>query len=365
MPFSSSKRSPTTPFGPGAPGRRYLRLVTLALGLTVAVVVFSSAALIYGPSEHFWLTTVLLFGPTWLLQLPLAVALVLWALVHRGLLLGGLLIASQVLLQLAILNLNIPHSLSTSSSGPSVRVVTWNLGGQPLGLGAAREFFDRYEPDVLALQECSGLPDEAALPGMQRHVTHGMCLLTRLPLAVAEDRDRTDVWAASGSGAIVRYTFTPPWGTFTLTNVHLETAREGFEAFFDEGLAAGVATLNAKNRQRYLEAQLAWDWTHRGDAVPRLVAGDFNATPQSDLLRTAWSDYANCFEVVGLGYGHTKTTRLLGVRIDHVLASPHWTCVESRTLSGFPSDHRPVLTEVHLIGAEQVRTELATPTLQP
>lgn len=317
----------------------------------MAAAVLAIAALIHFTGERFWLTTLFLFGPTWLLQLPLGAVLVAWALFHRGVLLGGLLVASQLLLQLSVLNLNIPRRLTTPSAGPAVRVVTWNLGGQELGLGAAREFFERYATDVLVLQECAGLPEEAKLPGLQRHVTHGMCLLSRLPLAAAEDRDRRDVWAASGSGAIVRYTFTPAWGTFTLTNVHLETVREGFEAFLDDGFAAGVATLSAKNRQRYSEAELARDWTHRGGTVPRLVAGDFNTTPQSDLLRTTWSDYANCFGVAGWGYGHTKTTRLLGVRIDHVLASSHWECSDSRTLPGFPSDHRPVFTEVHLLSA--------------
>jgi vancomycin resistance protein VanJ len=202
--------------------------------------------------------------------------------------------------------------------------------------------------DVLVLQECRSLPTQTELPGFHQHENLGMCLLSRFPVTEVADRDRKDVWEADGSGAIVRYTLDAGWGAFTLTNVHLETPREGFEAFFDADVGSGVATLTAKNAQRYAEAQLAFEWTHRGAPLPRLVAGDFNTPAQSDLLRETWSDYDDCFGVTGYGYGHTKETRLLGVRIDNILASQEWSCVATEVLDGFQSDHRPVVAEVQL-----------------
>lgn len=319
-------------------------LYCAALALAVAVV----AGLIYVPGERWWLTTLALFGPVWLLEVAWAIGLAAWLALHRGAVVGLGLLASQAVLLVPVMGYQLPLPGRSGAEGPgAVRIVTWNLGGRRLSHTEALRLFDTYHADVVVLQECGGLPSDpevVELAALQRHESTGMCMLSRLPVTDIADRDRKDVWEASGSGAIVRYTFNPPWGAFTFTNVHLETPREGLEALLDDGIGQGVASLAAKNSQRYIEAALAFEWTERPPALPRLVAGDFNTTPQSDLLRNTWSNYTNCFSAAGSGFGYTKQTRLLAVRIDHVLASQEWTCVSSEPLEGFESDHRPLLT---------------------
>lgn len=322
---------------------------TTAFASAVSASIFVIAALIHGPGEHWWITTVALFGPAWLLQIPLAVAFVGWLVFHRGKALGVCLLLAQVVLQVVVLDLVVAWRVSSPpTSAAGVRVLTWNMGGKPLSAAAARRFLSHENADVILLQECGGLPTED-LDAPHRHENLAMCLLSRFEVLEVADRDRQDVWQAGGSGAIVRYTLAAPWGQFTVTNVHLETPRKGFEAFFDGDLSTGISSLAKTNNQRYTEAQLAYDWTHRGPHLPRLVAGDFNTPAHSDLLRDTWRDYTNCFTASGSGYGRTKQTRLLGVRIDNILASPEWSCTHATTLDGFESDHKPVLAHVQLV----------------
>lgn len=331
---------------------RTARVLTLTYALLASAAVAAAALLIFGVGEHWWPTTILLFGPMWLLQWVLAGAGLAWLVFHRGLWLAVLLALSEVVLLMPVLGYQPPWpSASAEPNALTVRLVTWNIGGRTPSQVELNRLFGEQGADVVILQECRGLPNEPTTPELatlHTHETLGMCMLSRLPVKRIEDRDRKDVWVAAGSGAIVRYTYDTPSGPFTLTNVHLETPREGFEAFIDAGLGEGIAMLSAKNTQRYVEARLASEWTSREPALPRLVAGDFNTPPQSDLLRETWHGFDNCFGVAGTGFGHTKETRWLGVRIDHVLASAEWQCQNATPLDGFASDHRPLLAVVTL-----------------
>lgn len=336
--------------GSGSPLTKLLRASTLIHGALCCGAVFSAALLIYGPGERWWPTSLVLFGPTWLLHGALASAGVAWLAFHRGIVLGVCLAVSELVLLMLVLGYQPPWpSASPGSVTAPVRLVTWNAGGHILNYADVVRLFADHRADVVVLQECSGLPKDTRPPELANLHTHeclGMCMLSRLPVTQVEERDRKDVWEAAGSGAIVRYTFAGNDGPFTLTNVHLETPREGFEGLIHESFAEGVATLRAKNTQRYIEARLALEWTQREPALPRLVAGDFNTPPQSDLLRDTWRGFANCFGATEHGFGHTKETRWLGVRIDHVLASNEWSCVSTQLLTGFDSDHHPVLAVV-------------------
>jgi vancomycin resistance protein VanJ len=336
---------------PRTPLYKLLRVLTLGCCLAASALVGLAAVLIYVQGEQWWPTSLVLFGPTWLLHLVLAASGVAWSMFHRGIGLAVLLALSELVLLMPVLGYQPPWPNSASPpSGAPVRLVTWNIGGR-LDYTEVKRLFGEHRADIVVFQECGGLTKDSMPPELatlSAHECSGMCMLSRFPVTKVEDRDRKDVWDVGGSGAIVRYTFAGPDGPFTLTNVHLETPREGFEDFIHHGLGPGIATLSAKNAQRYTEARLAHEWTEREPLLPRLVAGDFNTPPQSDLLRDNWLGFSNCFSVTEHGFGHTKETRWLGVRIDHVLASTQWSCVNTEMLSGFSSDHHPVLATVTL-----------------
>jgi endonuclease/exonuclease/phosphatase (EEP) superfamily protein YafD len=84
-----------------------------------------------------------------------------------------------------------------------------------------------------------------------------------------------------------------------------------------------------------------------GRDLPVVVAGDFNLPVESAILRNHWRSYDNVFSRCGRGLGYTKFTSLFGIRIDHVLTSPQWTCTGARVLrSPYGGDHAPLIADL-------------------
>jgi endonuclease/exonuclease/phosphatase family metal-dependent hydrolase len=201
----------------------------------------------------------------------------------------------------------------------------------------------RLGAQVVVLQECRQTHLDAA-PGWHTHHDLGMCLLSQFPILRARGLPRDDVWRMGGSGAVVSYEIDAPGGPFALTNVHLETPREGLEAIRWERWA-GVAELEKKNIHRRLEARLAREWVTAWSTLPGVVAGDFNMTVDSAVFRGTWGELGDAFTDAGLGFGYTKRTRLLGVRIDHVLVDRSWRVLRAEVGSE-GRDHRPFVAEL-------------------
>lgn len=86
-------------------------------------------------------------------------------------------------------------------------------------------------------------------------------------------------------------------------------------------------------------------------AVPAMIAGDFNATPLTTTLRIAGEHFANAFDAAGSGPGFTFPTpaRRMGrlgpfLRIDHVLLAQVFQPRAARAAGWHPpgADHFPV-----------------------
>lgn len=299
------------------------------------------AVAVYGPGERFWPVTFFLLGPRAVVALPLVVLLPAAALVDRRTLLAllaGLALAAEPLFGFAV-----PwrRALAGGEVG-TLRVATWNMGGGGRAADAL-ELIGEEAPDLLLLQECP--PGVETPPGWHRSGERGQVLLSRFPIAGTARRDPHDVWEMSGSGEIVRSTVVAPAGKVDVTNVHLETPREGLETVLGERWR-GIPVLEAKNAQREIEARLARRWADASSAPFRLVGGDFNATVESQVFREHWDGYRDCHSEAGWGFGHTKHTRRIGARIDHVLAGRGLECVSARVARRSSGDHAPLVVEL-------------------
>lgn len=102
----------------------------------------------------------------------------------------------------------------------------------------------------------------------------------------------------------------------------------------------------AEARDRFLERSAA---AIADEAIPVVVAGDFNATPWSRGFRllTGPADLANSQE--GFGYASTWPAQLpafLRIPLDHVLHSRNLTVISREVGPTLSSDHRPVRAEI-------------------
>jgi vancomycin resistance protein VanJ len=327
--------------------------VLRALCILYAIALAVALVLLYPLGDRCWPSTLLLFGPRWLLAVPWAL-LALAALARDRRML--LLLAPLGLVLLGpILGFRVPLRWPSSegSGVHDLRVMSYNIGGGRFDATAFRSVLEEALPDVVALQECSEDVGKG-LTGWQTSSQLGSCLLSRLPLGEVSPRPVDDVWKMSGSGMIIRHALETPRGTVQLINVHLETPREGFEEL--QGSRGDVSVLKAKNAQREIEARLARHWVDESPGPARIVTGDFNMTVESAIFREHWSGYQDSFSEAGFGFGFTKRTRLIGVRIDHILASPGWLCVKSWVGPSLGHDHRPVLAVLRWKGEELPRT---------
>jgi endonuclease/exonuclease/phosphatase (EEP) superfamily protein YafD len=298
--------------------------------------------------DYSWPTTLILFGPRWVWALPLAGLVPLAARV-RPAALAPLILASALVVG-PLMGYRIPWP-SRWEPGPArlaVRVLSFNVQQGNVSPDALRYLIASTEPDIVLLQEC---PEEVYVTGLfdaqewRVRFDHGMGLASRYGIGQVEELPPRQPWS---DGVVRRYELTTPIGPLQLFGVHLETPREGIEAMLSRPWA-GAAEMRGNIALRHRESAIAGRWVEQFPG-PVLVAGDFNLPVESRIFQDCWSGFADCFSEAGRGFGYTKFTRWFGVRIDHILASPGWSCRRCMVEPDIGSDHRPLVADLVWIG---------------
>jgi endonuclease/exonuclease/phosphatase family metal-dependent hydrolase len=253
-------------------------------------------------------------------------------------------------------------ALSAGAQAPQrLRVVTWNIhhgagSDGKVDLARIAAVLKRLEPDLVALQEVdvgvrrSGKVDQPAelarSTGMKavfaKNIEHqdgeyGNAILTRLlvvrhtnhPLPTTEGREQR------GALEVV-----VAWPRKSKNPLQLRFVSTHFDHLRDDTDRLASAELLAK---------LAREW---GDAVPTLVAGDFNARPKSATFERLLATWTRGTQGESPTYPAKEPDR----QIDDVLYRPAqaFRVVEARVIDeAVASDHRPVLV---------VLEEAATPS---
>jgi vancomycin resistance protein VanJ len=289
--------------------------------------------------------TLIAFGPRWpvalpLLPLALIVALALPRRVARRLL--GLLMLAGLVLILGFMDFRL--GLERAAGTPVLRIMTHNLGEGRVTAVALDRLMKAEHVDIAAIQECPFYDYDMARLGWRFYYGGDMCLVSRYPFSVLDVRDPEQAWR-SGGHEPNRFEIATPTGHIQLLNVHLETIRSGLEALRVEGWSGLVHFADSREGVA-LESRAARERTRRS-AEPLVVTGDFNLPIESAIYRNNWGDLQNAFSACGRGFGHTKFTSLFGIRIDHVLVSEQWRCMDARVLpSPYGGDHDPLVVDL-------------------
>lgn len=321
-------------------------LIGVVIGYA-AVVVTAWLAVVF-LTDVTWPATLLGYGPRWVVGLPsiplgFLVVMRTSAGVASGLI--GVLIVTATLLVVGLMDVRLG---STRARGtPSLRLLVQNLGHSDVTAASLDRLLQSERVDIAALQECPFYDNSPARLGWEFYYGGDLCMVSRFPFELLDEADPDNVWRRGGREPL-RFAIQTPSVTIQLLNVHFETIRSGLDGF-GHGFSSGWRHFAENRLVAALDSRRASARARRV-VGPLLVAGDFNLPVESAIYRDSWGTFRNLFSECGRGFGHTKTTPAFGVRIDHVLASEHWTCVAARVLeSPYGGDHRPLVVDLRLM----------------
>jgi vancomycin resistance protein VanJ len=329
---------------------RWRVAAVLAWGYLAAALLV--AALLWGLGDRTMLGTVLLFMGRWVFLLPLVVLVPLVAWLRARHLLP--LAAGALIVVGPVMGFRTGwRRLLPAPAGERVRVVSFNAGGDRLPAPMLPSVLDRWQAQIVGIQECGEALSAAArlVPGWHVHVSRDLCFFSRYPIREAAVMDRSgldrikqsEADEPGGAGYVVRFVLDGPRGPLRAANLHLETPRKGLE-----GLMSGDRRRMRNNTDiRGIEAGLAREWVAPGTG-PLVVLGDFNTPIESVFFRDQWGDLTDAFSVAGVGFGITKYNGWIGARIDHVLTSDDWHVDRAVVDAQQLSDHRALIVDLTL-----------------
>lgn len=319
------------------------RVATVAVvGYALAMALVAVAVATAGDSNA--LGMLLLFGPRWLLVFPWAVLVPLAMLKSRGLALTAVAGAVVTLFWVSGFEIPIPNAIwNRAGAGKALRVVTYNTDRS--GTLAQRIDTDMlaWDADVIVMQDCApevGAAMKAAPPGRTPYLVFldsEFCVATRLPM-----RSPVRMEGSRKEGRALGFDVEWQGTTVSIGTVHLPSPRNALWA-----ARKGSADLLEESVQQRAGASVAIArWLLEKQRGPIVIGGDFNLPVESQALRRDWGGLRNAFSEAGWGFGHTMFAGRHRVRIDHVLVSPEFTVRGARVLSGFPSEHQPVVADL-------------------
>jgi endonuclease/exonuclease/phosphatase family metal-dependent hydrolase len=205
--------------------------------------------------------------------------------------------------------------------------------------------------DVIGFQECGSALASAvrALPEIawSTSVQDGLCLVSRYPIIASRQLDRENIRAAGGAGVVIAYTIDLGGREVHLTNLHLDTPREGLSPVREGNISEGFGKLQSKSLVRDIESRQARAWVDADDGAI-VVLGDFNLPAESAIYRLHWGDMLNAFSYSGSGFGFTRYAGWIRARIDHILVGDGIHIVRAFVGPDFGSDHRPMIADLIL-----------------
>lgn len=222
-----------------------------------------------------------------------------------------------------------------------LRVMTYNIHAgfnqeQRWNLPETIETIEVQEPDIVILQEVS-----------RGWLTRGgMQQLEWL----ASELDMSSIWGPASADGL--------WGNVILTNgaiagrfvddFHaLDRSAVGARLETSFGLLLTIGTHFADPKGGTGQAQVEQLLGHWDGQSTAIIAGDFNAPPEHDVIQRLLE--AGLVDA-GAEFPAGTATSQRGERIDYIFVSPDIEVLDTRVIESEASDHRPVVVDLRLPG---------------
>lgn len=302
--------------------------------------------------DRWWFATLLLFGPRWMLALPIIplLPLILWRRPRLlvPLVLGAFLVCGPFMgLRCAITTPAIPDERT-------LRVLSCNVGGKNFDARKLSRLILDLDVDIASLQECPrGLQLNLAAEWRVLHAG-SLSVFSRHPLKdlpQGKGIPQAGTWSLNPLFQCIAST---PRGDILVNAVHLPTARYGLENMLDRTVGLNFKKaeyLIAETQKRSLISQAARNAIET-QKLPLIIAGDFNMPVESSIFRQHWGEFRNAFSCSGGGFGFTSMDIHQGIpipiRIDHILTGNGVKPLACEVGPDVGSDHRPVIADVEV-----------------
>jgi hypothetical protein len=176
-----------------------------------------------------------------------------------------------------------------------------------------------------------------------------LLVATRLPLRGMNFLDHA---LMDANGVAARYDIEVRGSLVRFVNMELPTIQPGLAALVDSKWK-GLPELSDVVTGQTRAVLSVRKWIGHGE-IPLIAGGDLNVTDDNPVYRAGWSGFDNAFDSAGHGFGYTKMTKWVGLRIDHLLAGPGWRTNWCRVGPKVGTAHQPVTAEMEWIGSASV-----------
>lgn len=343
--------------------RRILRWATAITSCLFALFVVGYLAALRLFGETWWVTTVAMYLPHWVLLAPLfglAVSAAVFGprlllLLHAGL---------AFTLLFPLMGLVLWGDNDPTPGAPRLRVVSYNVGSGARSISGMVEQIVALQPDLVLLQESSPEVNEAvanALPHFSSWSSTQFFVASRGPISNSYEPPKVQLKVRLEENAarvddrsprFVRVTAETPLGTLDVYNIHPISPREALTSIHDESflgiLRSGdhrVISNNTSLRDIQAETIAA---LAEASPNPVLIAGDTNLPHGSRILARTLGRWQDGFSEVGFGLGYTFPVTRKGpwMRIDRIFAGPELRFLQFGVGDSSASDHHCVWAEL-------------------
>jgi exonuclease III len=232
---------------------------------------------------------------------------------------------------------------SSNSTGQQLSVMSVNLGGSAEHPELIKQQIFNNQLVLIAFQETPKNEAKKVVPkGWDLHCIGQMCLASAYKINFINSQSRAILGGWGQLGLLYQVQINER--KIYLMNLHLETPRKGFEDFQLSKLNFEVVFKNAE--QRYIESSIVSSWLEQ--KAPLIILGDFNMPVESSIYRENFGHYNNAFNKAGFGFGFTKRSRIVSIRIDHILTDENFSIIKAKIGNDVGSDHYPILADIIL-----------------
>ncbi len=230
-----------------------------------------------------------------------------------------------------LLGIKIPFGADRSGPDGSFTLMTFNMMGGRGGLDRVLEIVHERQPDVVCLQEVSGLGPS----GLENSRIPGYHVLSHGGVAIASKekpiRSEAVLLIPNHPGAL-EAEFA---NGLRVVAVHLSSYK------LDDIKAKGIPVrLQQVSKMHEMEVDML---TNRYRGRPKVViAGDFNCPPRGHIYSRMRRHFTDAFATAGWLTGYTWPSKFPVQRIDYAFTTD-LKVQSARTISSSVSDHLPVI----------------------